>query len=214
MPSLAGAMDDSSDAVFDIVELASMLLIPHLRKQAAKDDEYDISDFFSKVLNMIVTDVVGATGKHVVLNREMMREIMEFYGEEDVKDEIIDDMLRAAGADPKEDTNFDYRNLLAATTGDIQQVQLDWDSTITTHYDDVLDGTTLDTNLEDNDPDEEISKSQFDNAGKQVQRIFTFPTIDFVAENYRSKSFNIILWLLVIVAFFAYAFAFKTAVGK
>lgn len=214
MPNLAGAMDDSSDAVFDIVELTSMILIPHIRKMSAGEDEYDVSDFFNKVLSMIVTDVTGATGKHVVLNREMMREIMEFYGEEDVSDEIIDDMLLAAGADPKEDTDFDYRALVAATTSDIQQVQLDWDSTITTHYDDVLDGTTLDTNLEDNDPDEELAKSHFDTAGKQVERIFTFPTIDFVAENYRSKSFNIILWLLVIVAFFAYAFAFQTTVGK
>jgi hypothetical protein len=214
MPSLAGAMDDSSEAVFDIVELASMLLIPHLRKMGALEDEYEVSDFFGKVLGMIISDVTGEDTKHFVLNRDTMREIMEFYGEEDVNDEIIDEMLRAAGADPKDDTNFDYRALLAATTADIQQVKLDWDSTITTHYDDVLDGTTLDTNLEDNDPDEEISKSQFDNAGKQVQRIFTFPTIDFVAENYRSKSFMVLLWLLVIVAFFAYAFAFQTTIGQ
>jgi hypothetical protein len=214
MPSLAGAMDDSTEAVFDIVEITSMLLIPHLRKMGALEDEYDVSDFFGKVLGMIISDVTGNTSEQLMLNRDMMREIMEFYGEEDVNDEIIDEMLWAAGADPKEDTNFDYRALLAGTTGDIQQVKLDWDSTITTHYDDVLDGTTLDTNLEDNDPDEEIFKSQFDNAGKQVQRIFTFPTIDFVAENYRSKSFNIILWLLVIVGFFAYAFEFQTTVGK
>lgn len=214
MPSLAGAMDESSEAVvFDIVEIASMLLIPHLRKAAAAEDEYAMQDFFQKVLKMIVGDVTGESDR-IVLNKSTMREILEFYGEDAVPEEIIDEMLEAAGADPKNDTEFDFNNLIAATTGDIQQIDLDWANTPTTHYDDVLDGTTLDANLEDNDPDEEIAKSNFDSAGNEVQRIFTFPTIDFVAENYRSKTFNIILWLLVIIAFFAYAFQFQTAVGR
>lgn len=214
MPSLAGAMDESSEAVvFDIVEIASMLLIPHLRKAAAAEDEYAMQDFFQKVLKMIVGDVTGESDR-IVLNKSTMREILEFYGEDAVPEEIIDEMLEAAGADPKNDAEFDFNNLIAATTGDIQQIDLDWANTPTTHYDDVLDGTTLDANLEDNDPDEEIAKSNFDSAGNEVQRIFTFPTIDFVAENYRSKTFNIILWLLVIIAFFAYAFQFQTAVGR
>ena len=103
---------------------------------------------------------------------------------------------------------------MQATTGDIQQVNPDWQDTPTTHYDDVLDGTVLDANLEDNDLDEEISNSKLDDAGNAVQRIFTAPTIDYVAENYRSKSFNAILWVTYIIGFAAYAFRFQTKVGS
>ena len=212
MPGLAGAMDESpdADAVFDITELASMLLIPHLRKEGAGEDPEQL---FGPVLDMIMLDVTGST-KPAVLDRAMMKRIMAAYGEDDVPPEVIDEMLQAAGAAREGVTDFDYKVLVQATTGDIQQVNPDWQDTPTTHYDDVLDGTALDANLEDNDPDEEISKSKLDDSGNAVQRIFTATTIDFVAENYRSKAFNVILWVLVVVGFFTYAFQFQTALGS
>ncbi|KAI2490941.1 hypothetical protein MHU86_23629 [Fragilaria crotonensis] len=59
---------------------------------------------------------------------------------------------------------FDYKKLVNATTADIQQYDPEWETRETTYYDDVLDGTSLDANLEDNDPDEELAKSNFDDA--------------------------------------------------
>jgi hypothetical protein len=83
------------------------------------------------------------------------------------------------------------------------------------HYDDVLDGTALDANLEDNDPDEELSKSKFDEASDKIKRVFTFSHhLILVAENYRSKTFNIFLWVTLIVVFFVYAFDFQSSVGQ
>jgi hypothetical protein len=51
-------MDESPDAVFDITELTSMLLIPHLRKTVAEDDARYL---FGSVLKMIALDVNGST---------------------------------------------------------------------------------------------------------------------------------------------------------
>jgi hypothetical protein len=210
MPGLAGAMDESPDAVFDITELTSMLLIPHLRKTAAGDDAHYL---FESVLKMIALDVNGST-EPMLLDRALMTKIMQTYGEDDVSEKVIDEMLKAAGVVEDNQIEFDYNVLVNATTGDILQYNPEWETRTTTHYDDVLDGTALDANLEDNDPDEELSKSKFDEAGDKIKRVFTFPTIDFVAENYRSKTFNIFLWVLFIVVFFVYAFEFQSSLGQ
>lgn len=210
MPGLAGAMDESPDAVFDITELASMLLIPHLRKTAAGDDAQYL---FESVLKMIALDVNGST-EPMILDRVQMKKIMQTYGEDDVSDKVIDEMLKAAGVVENRQIEFDYNVLVNATTNDVLQYDPEWETRTTTYYDDVLDGTALDANLEDNDPDEELSKSKFDEAGDKIKRVFTFPTIDFVAENYRSKTFNIFLWVLFIVVFFVYAFEFQSALGQ
>jgi hypothetical protein len=144
---------------------------------------------------------------------------MAKYGESDVSSAVINEMLLAAGVDPNNENanksvSFDAKCLMQATTSDVQQYDPEWENKTTTLYDDVLDGTTLDANLEDNDPDVEISKSKFDDAGYNIRRIFTFPTVDFVAENFRSKTFVVVVWLLVIVAFFAYALDFQSSVGQ
>lgn len=248
MPGLAGAMDDTPEApVFDIVELASILLIPHLRKEAAANG--DVGGLFQRVVKMIMLDVNdGDVNKPTVLNRDMMIRILHTYGEEDaaLEPSVVDEMLRAAGVtepdDDGEDTNtlqLNATTLMQATTGDIQQYSLDWEVTPTTHYDDATEGTTLEQqrhsaatasirNSLDNDevvvdgekdteiPEQGVKQSiSFHQDGQQkVKRVFTFPTIDYVAENYRSKSFTVVLWVLTIVAFFAYAFQLQTGIGQ
>jgi hypothetical protein len=104
--------------------------------------------------------------------------------------------------------------LCQATSHDILQYDVKWEDKVTTYYDDALDGTALDANFEDNDPEEDIAKSNFDDAGNQVKRIPTAPTIDFVAENFRAKTFNVGLWVLVVVGFYAYAFEFNSGLGQ
>ncbi|KAI2501038.1 hypothetical protein MHU86_13450 [Fragilaria crotonensis] len=68
-------------AVFDLVELTSILLIPHLRKTGADDDHAQV--LVGEVLKMIMLDVTGST-EPVRLDRKMMINIMKTYGEDDV----------------------------------------------------------------------------------------------------------------------------------
>ncbi|KAI2501081.1 hypothetical protein MHU86_13372 [Fragilaria crotonensis] len=180
MPGLAGDIDESPDAVFDLVELASILLIPHLRKTGAGDD----SEFlFDRVLKMITLDVTGSS-EPVRLDRTLMLNIMKTYGEEDVTSAVVDEMLKAAGVQKDGSPMFDYKKLVNATTADIQQYDPEWETRETTYYDDVLDRTSLDANLEDNDPDEELAKANFDDAPDKIRRIFTLTTIDTYASGF------------------------------
>jgi hypothetical protein len=129
--------------------------------------------------------VLDSTGSHdpIQLNHETMKQILETYGEEDVSDEVIDEMLLAAGV--KESTEFDSVKLIQATVGDTGQYMLDWENRLSTHYDDVLEGTTLELQDKNEESDEELlSGSMLDADNNEVRRVFTFPTIDLVAENY------------------------------
>jgi hypothetical protein len=74
MPGLAGVMDDSSHVVFDLAELTSMLIIPHLRKisstleiaersneqYAENKTEDDSNNLFVSVSQFILMDVTGS----------------------------------------------------------------------------------------------------------------------------------------------------------
>jgi hypothetical protein len=211
MPDLAGALsaDKDQEPIFDIVELVSMLLIPYLRKEAVGEANKGL---FHKVVDMIVLD---STGSHdpIQLNRETMKLILETYGEEDVSDEVIDEMLLAAGV--KESAEFDADKLIQATVGDTSQYMLDWENRPSTHYHDALEGTTLELQDKNEESDEEIlSGSILDDKKVEIRRIRTFPTIDFVAENYRSKAFVVLVLIMMIIGFFVYALAFQTALGQ
>ena len=245
MPSLAGAMGDNPSAVFDIVELVSILVIPNLKKVANQEDAaIDQQKLFGNVLKMILSDVYGSANQPPpILNRETMIEILETYDEVDVSPQIIDEMLRAAGVQPGQDDDDDDQNkdasrfnidaLMNATTGDVSQFNDEWVDSATTHYDDVFHGTTLDG---ENDMPSLYAlrksvggKGSKDDSGKAqamedleggdvtqdaLKRVFTFPTIDYVAENYSSKFFVVFLWVLIIVTYFVYLLSLQTSLVR
>ena len=213
MPGLAGAIDDNPSAVFDICEIVCILLIPYLKKEAFANDD----DIFAKVVDMILAD---ATGKDPGLQKpkltaELMKQILATYGEDEIPIQVIDEMLAAAGSHG--DATFDADALIQATTGDLTQYKVEWAESATTHYDDVFLGSELDfrkskKNNSDDSADEENEGTTIE--PNLVRRDYSSPTIDYVAENYRSKTFTIFIWILGIVAFFAYALEFQSNVGK
>ena len=219
MPGLAGALGDSSFSVFDIVEIVGILLIPHLKREDASVDSPD--SLFSKVLRMILKDATGST-ETPILDRALMQNILETYGEFEVPAEIIDEMMLAAGAH-QNPTHFDAMTLMKACTGDTTQYNIQWDTTFTTHYDDVFQGTSLDglkgttsssnTQRAKNDDVEDFAaKSKFDE-GQQVKRVYTAPSIDGIAENYNSKTFVTTMWVLVVVVYFTYILNLTSSLG-
>ena len=57
---------------------------------------------------------------------------------------------------------------------------------------------------------EDQQSDHADNHGKEkIEKILTAPTVDYVAENYRSKWFVILFWLSVVVTYFAYLFGLE-----
>jgi len=307
MPGLAGAFGENPDPVFDLVEITSILLIPHLVRAAANNED----DFFERILDIVLQDVAGTTtgliekGERPPLTRELIQAILECYGEqENARNEDIDDMLQAAGvvADDENSSTtlvkLTPQVLARAATSDLKQYKLEWEDSMTTHFYDALQGTSLidnedpiaatQRNTEDTDEespddrdeetpdgrkasdekgeflDEETTNVNGRNAndgeyldeetpiggnannekgehldeetpdggnvnegefldketprgGKaserdfleatkshRVEKFFTFASIDYVAENYQSVYFTIILWVVLVVAYFAY----------
>ena len=220
MPGLAGALGDCPFSVFDIVEIVGILLIPHLNRQ---DESVDTPDsLFSKVLNMILKDATGST-EIPILDRALMKNILETYGEFEVPAEVIDEMMLAAGA-IQNPTHLDAMTLMKACTGDTAQYNTQWDTTLTTHYDDVFQGTSLDglkgtassshaLKSKNDDVEDFAGKSKFDE-GQQVKRVYTAPSIDGIAENYNSKTFVTTTWVLIVVVYFTYLLDSTSALGR
>lgn len=218
MPGLAGAMGDNPSAVFDIVEIVSILLIPYLKELASSDDELQRSQLLGKILNMVKLDVFQTESVTPTLNRDTMIAILEEYGEVDVPPQVIDEMLKAAGVQDEEaDVKLDIDTLSRALTSDLDHYNMRWTDRNSTHYDDIFHGTVLDISNSSHDltqvvkDDEENGK---DGKKPPLRRIFTFSSIDYVAENYTSKPFVIILWVLIVVLYFSYFMELQTYVGS
>jgi hypothetical protein len=223
MPGLAGALGDNPVAVFDIVEIVSILLIPYLKNEREAGDPENV---FGKVLGMILKDATGSV-ERPFLERTVMRNILESYGEFGVPLEVIDEMLVAAGAIGEDPARLDADMLMKACTSDLVQYDSHWDKTPTTHYYDVFHGTTLDADedaptairgsatqgLSKDLADEEGAKSKFDGGGN-VKRVYTAPSIDGIAENYNSKTFITVLWVLVVVVYFTYILNLTSAIAS
>lgn len=208
MPGLAGAMGENPSAVFDIVELVTILVIPQLKKAADSGDDMDIQQLFGQVLKMILSDVYGSENREPPqLDHETMALILETYGEVDVPPQVIDEMLASAGVLRGGETEgvLDVDTLVKAATSDLSRYNNEWSDKFTTHYDDVFYGTSLDKRSS------EIRKSVVENLKEDekedensIRKLFSLASIDYVAENYTSKAFVTLLWLLLVMLFFVY----------
>lgn len=226
MPGLAGALGENTDPIFDIVELTCILLIPHFVRERRDATPNDTEGFFSKVLDMVLRDLTGSAqgGERPKLTREFVTALLACYGEEDnAAPADIDAMLRAAGA-MEDDAELTPDSLARACTSDLKHYRLEWEESDTTHFDDCFHGTYLDAKASDtgkgiilgNLPKKkDATQNSSDEAGlvaesshlemvREVHRVFTFPSIDFVAENYRSGTFSVILWITLVILYASY----------
>jgi len=102
--------------------------------------------------------------------------------------------------------------LAEATTRDVRRhYKMEWEETPTTHYDDVFAGTEMDIIASSSAEETEHMElgegtTPTTTAAKtiDVKRISTFSAIDYVAENFASVNFTVILWVVLVLAYFAY----------
>jgi hypothetical protein len=79
---------------------------------------------------------------------------------------------------------------------------------------------TKPTDRSQNEPENRLSKGtvsseKTSNAKlRPVEKVFTFPAIDYVAATYRSKHFVIALWVCGVATYFAYLYDFQVAFGR
>jgi hypothetical protein len=122
---LCGEFDvDSPLYKMDLVQVVALLLIPHILKNG------DEGKAMERVLAVLVSEVETPT-----LNREFLKQVLDFHGEVHVNDETLDAMIEVAGG---QDTELTTTSLLRALTSDVTLYHTEWTDRLSTHYQDVF----------------------------------------------------------------------------
>ncbi|KAL3906318.1 MAG: hypothetical protein SGILL_009316, partial [Bacillariaceae sp.] len=223
IPELGGCIHGPSD-VIDMVQILSIILIPFFR-QLQEDEENYREDILGKVIEAIVTDTWGLDKeqdekKTKTINKNMVRDILECYGEQMVPDDVVDELIEAIGGDGVE---FNGQTLLKALTSDVQRYNLEWQTTVSSHFQDAMGtlqrkndfGCKGTRNVEEEvqglrdiiSSDEEKPQLETPNDASldgHFSFIYTAPSIDYCAETFRSQTFYVTIWLSLVTVYAAY----------
>lgn len=233
IPELGGNLHGPSE-VMDLVQILSILLIPYFRQlQQEDDDEHEEykNGLFQKVIQAILTDTWGKESSDELkrIDKTTMKEILEYYGELQIPDKVLEELVEAAGGDGVE---LNPETMLKALTSDVQLYNLEWENSVSTHFRDAMgslqkkndfgcrgkeDIEGEDDEVEDtkevavtvHDSEEESKRkstmeTETDEENKPFSFVYTAPSIDYCAESYRSQVFFICIWLSLVAVYTAY----------
>jgi hypothetical protein len=114
----------------DLVQVVALLLIPHFLKNGIDGKALE------QVLLVLTSEVESP-----ILNREFLKQVLDFHGEVNVSNKTLDDMISAAGG---EGTKLDTTSLLHALTSDVTLYHAEWTDRLSTHYQDVFSSVVQD----------------------------------------------------------------------
>lgn len=216
------------EAVLDIMELMSILLIPLLSKSAKlahgqkfpKGVDKPPEDLIQKVLQQILPDVLGPEydeNNPPALTPGLLKRIFKAYGEDDIAENkgLLKRMIESCELDEDIDAErggsrirLDERTFAQGLTHDVGPLDIINETRKTTGKDDVFLSyfvpknrqaeTIIGVNLDDTD----IRRKQAE--AKDVETDFTFASIDLAASTYRSKPLMVFLYATVLITYFAY----------
>jgi hypothetical protein len=123
-------------------------------------------------------------------------------------DALLDEMILAASHGAPEDLEgnpilLDKFTFARALTHDVGLYNIENEDRTTTNFYDVFHTSSAGLN-EKGDPQPTIEPG--DHSVQPVTSVFTFPSIDYTADTFRSKSFVILLWVTWIISYFAFMF--------
>jgi hypothetical protein len=118
----------------DLVQVVALLLIPHFLKNGIDGKALE------QVLLVLTSEVQSP-----ILNREFLKQVLDFHGEVNVSNKTLDDMISAAGG---EGTKLDTTSLLHALTSDVTLYHAEWTDRLSTHYQDVFSSFDQDKPVE------------------------------------------------------------------
>jgi hypothetical protein len=174
---LAGQTGESCEYL-DICQFVSVLLIPFLVEEtedapAGKNSES--MDFFFRSL---------FPGKDAIVTVDRLRSVFESFTELNVSDKLVKEMVEVAGG-----TRPTMGNALA---GDVLDYRSEWKDRKSLNYDDVLrssmsDRVTIGGN--------QTQRKESPQEESRLTRIYTAPSVDYVAETYKRPLFVMALWV-------------------
>lgn len=218
---LAGDPEKEPSPVLDLRQVVALLVLPHLVKVSAKDNGDEIEKYFGQVLNMILKDLGrGIDGSETpILDTELLTEILETYGEFNVPEDTIKEMVAAAGG---EGEAFDVEVFRCALVADTKLYDTKWEFTESTYWEDIfrLDEkatmnktkSQLKARASDLTPEEqalaigravdEELPSMHEDLRNTAHQVWTLGAIDQTADTVRSQAFAVLLWVSVIMLYF------------
>jgi hypothetical protein len=224
--SLAGdpRPSDISGKRLDIPQLASLLLLPYLHRVAKEGNEKEKQDVFGSVLSIILTDTglkdSPEDDKKIPLTVENLEIIFAAYGEKNCCPGLLQAMVLHQG----EGVFLDQDTFIRALTSDLDMYNLEWESSYSTYFNDILEvcGSSIgelhlppdkrlhpkdDLNLAENQ-DEESHKASSATATTpaldHMTMINTLSSIDSGADTFKTNSFFTFVMVSMIVMFVAY----------
>lgn len=162
--------------------------------QSEKGDAYNPdADLVENVLEMILHDATGDTNPQP-LTKDLLRQLLMFYGEIDMAndEELLDEMILAAYDSASEDIErnpimLDKYTFAKALTNDVSLYNIDNENEVTTNYYDVFQTTMPNATSKPHLTEEDENL-------QPINTVWTYPSIDYTADTFRSKSFVILLW--------------------
>jgi hypothetical protein len=177
----------------------------------------------SNVLKMILHDTTGSATDSIVLTRELMQQIFEHYGEDDLlkDDAFIDEMIEAASGGDSGEPELNSESFLRALTHDTKLYDVLNESKFQTHYEDVFGLLSYTKEHSQNRgglvSDDESRSSQQSAQESDIKRQFTFPQIDSLSDTFRSRTQYMVAWVAVVfgyISWFEIGFKFGIQVCK
>jgi len=166
-------------------------------------------DLLLYVLKMILHDVTGDSSPKP-LNTKLIRDIFLSYGEVELANDevLLQDMLKAATGCADVDGReilLDIDAFARALTDDVKLYNIQSEVSQTTNYFDVFN-THQSTHKVDAEPD--LERNDGSNAERPDVRVVkkkgTAAALDMTAGTFRSKLLLVILWVGLVVSYFAY----------
>lgn len=227
MVELSGELEVQPAYKMDLVEAVALLLIPYLLNHASDDKA---ARAIQQVLNVMLHETKSSR-----LSREFLKTLLDYHGEEEVSEQVLDSMMEAAGG---EGTELNVTSLTQALTSDVTKYGVDWDERLTTHYQDVFSEppnneivnrnkdenkvnrastTQLQPSASGRDEENGMSNDSTDiSKTRQLpfKTVWTAPAIDFVADTYYSQTYSVLLWVCMVMVYLAYFWNFDLKWGE
>jgi hypothetical protein len=215
---LVGNMSTNPQPVMDIRQMVSLLAIPYLIQESQETNVEEpyleiCSSIFEIVLRMILDDVRMETGEggYPILTINLLKNIFFIYGEEEINDEVLQDMIDCARIANNESgpVVFNPETLKQALTADILSYNTDWETKLSTHFEDVMSFETTKIRQKrigflSTSQTKRRRSSRMKTPISGLNRKLTFPQIDLDVDTFDSLSFMVILMTAVVTLYIGY----------
>ena len=218
--------DVTSNGILDLAELVSVLLTPNLLKAREEGEQGLFEQVLTVLLQQIPFQQSGGEPAPRVLTVETLKMMLESSGETSLhgNTKLLQEMVDLATCGKGGEVNSD--TFSHALTADVRDVySLSWQDRQSTHFEDAISSSSFAAPRGKETAKkrtEEKNKEKASNVDAEapseppyeIQNIFTSPSIDQTADLYQSQILPVLLWVTLVVTYFAYFYSFTASLNR